>query len=470
MKLAFAGLELLNERRVELPGEEVKLLECMCEFVISDGLLGTDEPGPALEVLKRVQEAGKALLPKLAAEDKAQLSLGLHQARSFELQALVRLGLRDEARELARLVAEEVHATRNEMKVVDGKWALAEFLAADGHIGEAIKVLDDLLAEPTSNHAKNELMFTLAACYSAAGQHTEAMRTLHELRSHVEHVRQTAAIATAESIAVLCDDQDATFERAVQRSATTFAVAQESARSQTHKKLVYLTEIAISAEFDESSELRGAWHPVRVGVLARLVAQAAGLDADLCWQAEVAGRLHDVGKCAIPDRLKLKAGPLSDEERLLVREHAEFGARLLEAVNEPTLAAAALGIRHHHERYDGRGYPQGLSGEQIPIVARLVALCESFDAMMLRRKFRATKRTLPDALREVVFCSGTQFDPLLAHVLVEVIHRLESSSGNAMMQLEALGRESAQVESFERISSILAVRNCATFPSASASG
>ncbi len=118
--------------------------------------------------------------------------------------------------------------------------------------------------------------------------------------------------------------------------------------------------------------------------------------------------LHDVGKIGIPDELLHKAGPLSDEEWKVMREHPVIGERIL--ANVPGLEAVALAVRHEHERWDGDGYPDGLVGAEIPLASRIVLACDAWNALQSDRPYRAA---LPreDALAELRRCSGTQFDP-----------------------------------------------------------
>jgi putative two-component system response regulator len=130
--------------------------------------------------------------------------------------------------------------------------------------------------------------------------------------------------------------------------------------------------------------------------------------------------LHDVGKIGVPEAILTKAGPLDDDEWSLMRRHPEIGERIC----APLAAFAAFGpiIRHHHERWDGTGYPDRLQGESIPIGAGVVALVDSFDAMTHDRVYRAA-RSVTDALGEIVRLAGRQFDPMLVPLFVEdVMH------------------------------------------------
>jgi HD-GYP domain-containing protein (c-di-GMP phosphodiesterase class II) len=123
-----------------------------------------------------------------------------------------------------------------------------------------------------------------------------------------------------------------------------------------------------------------------------------------------AADLHDVGKVAIPDAILNKPGPLDDEEWVFMRRHTIIGERIVAAA--PALRDVATLVRASHERHDGGGYPDGLAGEQIPLGARIVSICDAFDAMVAARPDRAARG--PDAaLAELERCAGTQFDPVV---------------------------------------------------------
>src|SRR5206468_6664652 len=131
-------------------------------------------------------------------------------------------------------------------------------------------------------------------------------------------------------------------------------------------------------------------------------------------QLRQAAELHDVGKLAIPEDLLHKPGPLDDEEWAFVRRHPLVGERIIAAA--PALAPAAKLVGATHERIDGGGYPNGLAGEQIPLGARIIAVCDAFTAMTFPRR-HAPQLTVPQAIAELRRCAGTQFDPTVVDVL-----------------------------------------------------
>jgi two-component system, cell cycle response regulator len=147
---------------------------------------------------------------------------------------------------------------------------------------------------------------------------------------------------------------------------------------------------------------------LRVAELSRETARSLELPEGMVVRIELAGRLHDIGKLAIPDAILEKPGPLSRNEWEVMRTHTEIGARIIGAA--PALRDVAEIVRCHHERYDGSGYPDGLRGERIPIGARILGVCDAFVAMMRNRPY-IDGITVMEALAELRRCSGTQFDP-----------------------------------------------------------
>jgi diguanylate cyclase (GGDEF)-like protein/putative nucleotidyltransferase with HDIG domain len=167
-------------------------------------------------------------------------------------------------------------------------------------------------------------------------------------------------------------------------------------------------------------------HCNEVAELSAALADALVLPAATVLRCRIAGLLHDVGKIAIPDRVLGKPGPLDDEEWLTMRTHASVGAELIR--NTPGLEDAAPGVRHHHERFDGTGYPDGLAGAAIPIEARIVAVADTWSAMTHDRVYLAA-RSYESALEELGRCAGTQLDPEIVRLLQDLL-RLRRAAAN----------------------------------------
>jgi len=177
-----------------------------------------------------------------------------------------------------------------------------------------------------------------------------------------------------------------------------------------------LERLALAAEFrdDQTGE-----HTRRVGQLSAQIAQALGEDPAFVEAMGAAALLHDLGKIGIPDGLLLKTGPLSQEERTVMQEHTVIGAAILADCSEPVMRMARELALTHHERWDGLGYPAGLSGDQIPLSGRIVAVADAFDAMISERPYKKPMHR-SEAIKEIVACGGKQFDPSVVKAFLDV--------------------------------------------------
>jgi putative nucleotidyltransferase with HDIG domain len=152
-------------------------------------------------------------------------------------------------------------------------------------------------------------------------------------------------------------------------------------------------------------------HSKRVALLTSQLARAAGVDADQIDRFRIAGLVHDIGKIGVPEYVLLKKGDLSDDEFEAICKHPEIGARILREI--PQMEDVIAGVLHHHERFDGGGYPHAISGYDIPLVARMIALADTFDAMSSSRTYR-NAMTRKIVLEEMERGVGTQFDPAIS--------------------------------------------------------
>jgi putative nucleotidyltransferase with HDIG domain len=195
----------------------------------------------------------------------------------------------------------------------------------------------------------------------------------------------------------------------------------------------------------ESGDDPSGEHCFRVGKLASLLAEAVGVDARGCSAIEVAGRLHDIGKTTVPGPILLRRGPWRAAELRAMRLHAPAGAEILHRCKLPGLAAAEQVARHHHERWDGEGYPDRLAGRAIPLVARIVAIADAFDAMTHRRSHREAI-SVDIALAQITMLGEAQFDPELCRRFVPLVQRLQQLHSD----LDAFLGERAKDEAFAR--------------------
>jgi putative nucleotidyltransferase with HDIG domain len=148
-------------------------------------------------------------------------------------------------------------------------------------------------------------------------------------------------------------------------------------------------------------------HSQRVAELAARVARRLGLPEEEVELTKLAASLHDLGKLAIPEEILRKPGPLTEPERIVLERHPQIGFRMLESLGVDPVADWVL---HHHERWDGSGYPDGLPGDHIPLGARIIFVADAYDAMTSERVYR--RRVAPEqAIAELERCAGSQFDP-----------------------------------------------------------
>ena len=191
-----------------------------------------------------------------------------------------------------------------------------------------------------------------------------------------------------------------------------------AAENEVRDRIVTPTVAAALANAIEARDVATHGHCERLTQLADRIAQELDLLPEDCETVRFAAVLHDVGKIAIPDRILLKPGPLTTEERAIVETHTEIGDRLLEPL--APLEAVRAAVRHHHERWDGDGYPYGLAGKAIPPTARVIAVADAIEAMSAKRPYR-------DALPSETIVSelnagrGRQWDPAVVDVALRLI-------------------------------------------------
>ena len=194
--------------------------------------------------------------------------------------------------------------------------------------------------------------------------------------------------------------------------------ALEHNRRNEHYDAAIRAQVEALAAAMDMRDKRTARHSEDVVELACCVGESLGLERASLLELEFAARLHDVGKIKVPDAILNKAGALEPEENEVIRCHATWGSETLARI--PGLEAVATIVRFHHERWDGAGYPDGLSGERIPLASRIISACDAYGAMTCDRPYR---RAMPSsaAIEEIRAGSGTQFDPSVVQALVEVL-------------------------------------------------
>lgn len=209
--------------------------------------------------------------------------------------------------------------------------------------------------------------------------------------------------------------------------------------------------LAITAELRDDATGK---HCFRVGRMSMLLARRAGLPVADIEEMELAARLHDIGKFAIPDAILLKPGHLDPAEMQLMRTHTTIGADLLAAGAAGKLEAAESIARHHHEWWDGSGYPLGLAGEQIPLAARIAALADVYDALSHARPYKIAW-SHEDTVAYIEKMRGTQFDPRLTDQFLGMMTEAKHDLAAFLARLEDAAAASPYVVAESRIAQVL---------------
>ena len=183
-------------------------------------------------------------------------------------------------------------------------------------------------------------------------------------------------------------------------------------------KYTYLSVLVSLSRAVETKDLGTYGHSKRVSDYCHLIATRLDFDELGIENMRASSLLHDIGKIGISDDILGKKGHLSDEEKNIVRSHAQKGVEILRPLKQ--FEAILPAILHHHENYDGSGYPAGLAGEDIPLYARIICVADAYDSILSDRPYRsAADRTT--AIAELIACSGGQFDPRLVHEFVQAL-------------------------------------------------
>jgi putative nucleotidyltransferase with HDIG domain len=195
-------------------------------------------------------------------------------------------------------------------------------------------------------------------------------------------------------------------------------IARWAFRQYGEQHKAYEATVASLIQAVETKDYYTRGHSERVAKASVMLAERLGMRGERLEMLRYAGMLHDVGKLGVPTKLLQKTGPLDDREFAAIRQHPSRGFEMVEGIS--FLEDAMLAIRHHHERVDGTGYPDGLAGEAIPEFARVIAVADAFDSMTSTRSYRGA-RTVPAAVAELRQWAGTQFDATMVEALVAAV-------------------------------------------------
>lgn len=420
----------------------------------SDLLLGKN-PRRALQLACEVEKRLLEAVGELAPSDEIQRASQLAIATMNQVIAAVNLGDREFA---ARAVA-KLRALSSNLPAPRLQPSAAVTMAVyETRYGDRRRGLLELrrACQSSIDDVAVEASRRLVEYYEATGSPAEAAEVLRTLQARLQSIRRTVALEELRRINALDQVEEFDeFQLETERRLSIFAGRLIGVPERLAAKLRHLEGIAVAAELREGAEMSRAQHIYRVGKLCRELAEEAGCSDEVQWLAEITGRLHDIGKCAIPDSTILCPSSLHETMQAMLREHSDYGARLIADADEPRLVQVVASVRHHHERFDGTGYPSKLRGEEIPLLARIAAICESYDAMLQSRVYRSS-RTPATALEEIERCAGTQFDPQLAGLFARLVRRIRREHGDVLDYLGADARGSAPVRTFEQLEQLTA--------------
>jgi putative two-component system response regulator len=376
-------------------------------------------------------------------------------AESIYARLLLEIGEVGHAREhceAARMYAEKAPTAR------------AEYFAAitsglvDVHSNRADIGLTRLKRslEHARNSVRSEVRDSLSVCiagYEAAGQPDVALVYLHELLAlnreakaaqvlmhHEQYMKQVEQSAFSPgSIDVVMANQRGKLR------------IQLGERELMRNRILLLEQQSVAAELHDDTT---GEHCYRVGRLASILGKEIGLEEDVCFLIDLAARLHDIGKLVVPDAILLKPGKLTPGEREIMQTHTTAGADILAKSNIPQMHIAEEIARHHHERWDGAGYPTRLAGTAIPIAARVSALADVFDALTHKRPYKEAWK-VSDALAEIASLKGKQFDPELTDIFLELVPRLQREHGDLDEFLAVEAKSSPFIKARKQIAEAL---------------
>lgn len=288
---------------------------------------------------------------------------------------------------------------------------------ADTGLSRAMAALEKARAVKPS---LRETLLAMIQAYEKADRPDRALAMHRELTLHIRKAQHDSIVRHQELHLRQIEENTEQFPRKFLDDKDRELQQKMAEQSVGARQGELLEQMAFTAEMRD--DLTGE-HVYRVARLASLLAKDNGAPDDVCETIDLAARLHDIGKVAIPDMLMQKVAPLTDGEREIIQTHASTGADLLGKAKLVYSEIAEEIARHHHERWDGNGYPDGISGTAIPLAARIVAICDTYDSLTHEKPYRRAFSS-DEAVTEIMRQRELQFDPNLVDIFVPLIARL----------------------------------------------
>lgn len=381
-----------------------------------------------------------------------------HCIREFTfVQLALELGRFVEAREHAALCRKHSLWGGNPRSKVlaDIVAGLCEIHAGDVTLG--FKHLESALSNSTDFALRIDSLTALVKAYDKVGDPEQALTHVRQLLAAVRAAREEsiAAImsvrANSANTAFLPNPDDM---RGLELREAKLE-AQMAKRELFHSRMEMLERLAIAADLKEEDS---GEHGYRVGRLSAFLAADLGWEPEACTALDMAARLHDIGKIGVPDRILFKSQKLKDAEREFIATHTMIGSEMLAKSDIPHLRIAQEIALHHHEWWNGEGYPSKLKGKRIPLHARIVALADVFDALTHGRPY-AAPWPMEEAIAEIRRRRSTQFDPELTDRFIALVERLIREQPDLDDYLGKAGRNSPFLQARRKIHRLLAEKH-----------
>jgi putative two-component system response regulator len=330
------------------------------------------------------------------------------RVRVCEARLLTRAGRFSDAQKAIDISRELATESGNKEVMILARIAEVEIQGLNGQPDEAIRTLKAMLADWSEFKLLREFIVgAMAYIYEKNGQIEEANHQRHLLHNYDQRRRIEAVSKQIERLDF--ENRD----------------APQHDREEARRKTIETLAIVGELHDDTTGE-----HCFRVGSLASLIAKRIGWNDEEAMQLDLAARLHDIGKIAIADAVLMKPGELLPFEVEEMRKHVTIGFDILRDIDHPLMRMSAEIARYHHEWWDGNGYPDKLSGEQIPLAARITAVADVFDALTHARVYKE-KWPMERAISEISSMRGRQFDPAIVDAFMGLVSSLIASHGES---------------------------------------